>query len=84
MDEVARNERSLIHLVDTLGWPIGRWHLLRLHAALALMGGDFPAAIAATEEGVELAVRGQDPTAQMFSLSVPPQHREVHRVSRPA
>jgi DNA-binding CsgD family transcriptional regulator/tetratricopeptide (TPR) repeat protein len=68
MDEVARNERSLVHLVDTLGWPIGRWHLVRLHAALALMGGDFPAAIAATEEGVELAFRGQDPTARLLSL----------------
>ncbi len=68
MHEVARNERSLVHLVDTLGWPIGRWHLVRLHAALALMGGDFPAAIAATEEGVELAFRGQDPTARLLSL----------------
>ena len=69
MDEVARDERSLTHLVDRLGWLIGRWHLMRLRAALAPMAGDFPTAIAATEEGVELAVRGQDPTAQMLSLA---------------
>jgi DNA-binding CsgD family transcriptional regulator len=69
MDEVVRDERSLTHLVDALGWPIGRWHLTRLRAALALMAGDFPTAIAATEEGVELAFRGQDPTAQMLSLA---------------
>ena len=31
-------------------------------------GGDFPAAISATEEGVELALRGQDPTARLLSL----------------
>jgi DNA-binding CsgD family transcriptional regulator/tetratricopeptide (TPR) repeat protein len=69
MDEVARDERSLTHLVDRLGWLIGRWHLARLRAALALMAGDFPTAIAATEEGLEFAVRGQDPTAQMLSLA---------------
>jgi tetratricopeptide (TPR) repeat protein len=70
MDEVARNERSLVHLVDTLGWPIGRWHLVRLHAALALMGGDFPAAIAATEEGVELALDlGEGPLTRDHGVS---------------
>jgi DNA-binding CsgD family transcriptional regulator/tetratricopeptide (TPR) repeat protein len=69
MDEVARDERSLTHLVDALGWPIGRWHLTRLRAALAVVAGDFPTAIAATEEGVELAVHGQDPTAQLLSLA---------------
>jgi DNA-binding CsgD family transcriptional regulator len=68
MDEVARDEQSLAHLVDALGWPIARWHLVRLRAALALMTGDFPAAISATEEGVELALRGQDPTARLLSL----------------
>ncbi|GFJ79395.1 transcriptional regulator [Phytohabitans houttuyneae] len=54
---------ALAGLVDRLGWPLARWHLLRTKATRAIAAGDFPEAERLARASLEVAEALQDPTA---------------------
>jgi DNA-binding CsgD family transcriptional regulator/tetratricopeptide (TPR) repeat protein len=54
---------ALAALVDRLGWPLARWHLLRTQATRALAAGDFAEAERLGLAAFEIAEGLQDPTA---------------------
>jgi DNA-binding CsgD family transcriptional regulator len=60
----------LAALADRLGWPVARWHLLRVRAARSLLGGRFAEADAYAFEAGELAVRSQDESAKWLYLAL--------------
>ena len=49
--------------VDRLGWPMGRWHLLRGKAARALLAGAFELAEQLALAARDVAERAEDPSA---------------------
>src|SRR6266536_720625 len=53
---------GLAGLVERLGWPVARWHLLRGQAARAMLAGRFADAERFTIEGKLVADRCQDPS----------------------
>jgi DNA-binding CsgD family transcriptional regulator len=53
---------GLASLAERLGWPVARWHLLRVRAARAMLAGRFADALRVVEEGQELANRLGDPS----------------------
>jgi DNA-binding CsgD family transcriptional regulator/tetratricopeptide (TPR) repeat protein len=55
--------RQLAALVDRLGWPVARWHLLRARAARAVLAGRLGEAEELTVEARDLAARAQDRAA---------------------
>jgi DNA-binding CsgD family transcriptional regulator len=55
---------GLAALAERLGWPVVRWHLLRVRAARAMLAGRFADALRRAEEGQELADRCGDPSMQ--------------------
>jgi DNA-binding CsgD family transcriptional regulator/tetratricopeptide (TPR) repeat protein len=55
---------GLAALADRLGWPVARWHLLRVRAARAMLAGRFADALRHIEEGQDLADRFGDPSMQ--------------------
>ena len=59
----------LAALVDRLGWPVARWHLLRARATRALLTGRFGDAAALADEARDLAVRAQDRSAPLLWLA---------------
>ncbi|WP_433295386.1 AAA family ATPase [Actinoplanes sp. CA-030573] len=56
----------LADLVDRLGWPIARWHLLRARAAREQLSGRLAEAAATAVEARDLALRAQDPSAGLL------------------
>jgi len=54
---------ALAGLVDRLGWPLARWHLLRTRATRELAAGDFAEAERLAIAAFEVAEGLQDPTA---------------------
>jgi DNA-binding CsgD family transcriptional regulator/tetratricopeptide (TPR) repeat protein len=54
---------ALAGLVDRLGWPLARWHLLRTRATRALAAGDFTEAERLARAAFEVAEGLQDPSA---------------------
>ncbi len=54
---------GLTGLVERLGWPLGRWHLLRIRGVRALVAGQLREAEELAEAARETARRMQDPTA---------------------
>jgi DNA-binding CsgD family transcriptional regulator len=56
----------LAELVDRLGWPVARWHLLRARAARAMLAGRFAEAAATAVEARDLALRAQDTSAGLL------------------
>ncbi|WP_160147250.1 helix-turn-helix transcriptional regulator [Thermomonospora echinospora] len=54
---------ELAEVVDRLGTPVGRWHLLRLRATRALLAGDFTQARSDAMAARQVADAIQDPTA---------------------
>lgn len=62
--------QRLTMLVDRLGWPVARWHLLRARAARSLIAGRFAEAAAFAAEGRDLGVRAQDESAPWLHLAM--------------
>ncbi|MBU2666497.1 AAA family ATPase [Actinoplanes bogorensis] len=58
----AESER-LAGLVERLGWPVARWHLLRARAARALLAGRIGDARDLATEARDVAARSQDASA---------------------
>ena len=56
----------LAGLVDRLGWPVARWHLLRARAARQLLAGQIAPAAATAVEARDLALRAQDTSAGLL------------------
>lgn len=56
----------LTELVDRLGWPVARWHLLRARAARYQLSGRLAEAAATAVEARELAERAQDASAGLL------------------
>ncbi|MFI5892620.1 AAA family ATPase [Actinoplanes sp. NPDC051513] len=56
----------LAELVDRLGWPVARWHLLRARAARQQLAGRFAEAAATAVEARDLALRAQDTSASLL------------------
>jgi DNA-binding NarL/FixJ family response regulator len=59
----------LAALVDRLGWPVARWHLLRTRAARLLLAGRLAEARTVAVEARDLALRGQDESAAPLYLA---------------
>jgi DNA-binding CsgD family transcriptional regulator len=55
---------GLVALAQRLGWPVARWHLLRVQAARAMLAGRFAEAQHFVEEGQAVAERYGDPSMQ--------------------
>jgi DNA-binding CsgD family transcriptional regulator len=55
---------GLAALAERLGWPVARWHLLRVRAARAMLAGRFAEAQHFVEEGQAVAERCGDPSMQ--------------------
>jgi DNA-binding CsgD family transcriptional regulator len=55
---------GLAALAERLGWPVARWHLLRVRAARAMLAGRFADAWRFVEEGQAVAERCGDPSMQ--------------------
>ena len=55
---------GLAVLAERLGWPVARWHLLRVRAARAMLAGRFAEAQHFVEEGQAVAERCGDPSMQ--------------------
>jgi DNA-binding NarL/FixJ family response regulator len=62
--------QRLTALVERLGWPVARWHLLRARAARLVLAGRFAEADAVAIEGRELGVRAQDGSAYLMYLAL--------------
>ncbi|MFC7278005.1 AAA family ATPase [Paractinoplanes rhizophilus] len=56
----------LAELVDRLGWPVARWHLLRARAVRQQLAGRFAEAAAIATEARDLAARAQDMSAGLL------------------
>ncbi|GAB2616965.1 helix-turn-helix transcriptional regulator [Paractinoplanes abujensis] len=67
--EFDAETNRLSALVDRLGWPVARWHLLRARAARALIAGRLTAAYDHATEARDLAVRSQDRSAPYLYLA---------------
>jgi DNA-binding CsgD family transcriptional regulator len=61
---------SLATMVERLGWPLGRWHLLRSRATRALMAGRFAEAEQLGLAAHEVALRLQDVTTHGLFYAV--------------
>ncbi|MEO6087288.1 MAG: helix-turn-helix transcriptional regulator, partial [Umezawaea sp.] len=64
--EVDTQLIELEALVDRLGWPLARWHLLRAQAARALLTGRFAEADRLSHAFGEVAARTEDVSAKAF------------------
>ena len=62
--EVDGEIAGLAALAERLGWPVARWHLLRVRAARAMLAGRFAEAQHFVEEGQAVAERCGDPSMQ--------------------
>ncbi|WP_204012213.1 ATP-binding protein [Virgisporangium aurantiacum] len=62
--EADREIAGLAALAERLGWPVARWHLLRVRAARAMLAGRFAEAQRLVEDGKALAERCGDPSMQ--------------------
>lgn len=60
---------ALTGLADRIKWPVARWHLLRTHAARALLTGRFTAAERFAVEARDLAARSDDSSAAGLFLA---------------
>ncbi len=69
MAALDAEETALAGLVDRLGWPVARWHLLRTRAARALLAGRFTDAEQQATAAVRLADRLQDPSVLAMFLT---------------
>jgi DNA-binding CsgD family transcriptional regulator len=56
----------LADLVDRLGWPVARWHLLRCRATRHQLAGRLAEAAATAAGARDLAARGQDTSAVLL------------------
>lgn len=68
--EVDAEIFALTHLVDRVGWPIARWHLLRARSSRALLVGRFAECEALALEFREVARRTQDFLAQAMFVAL--------------
>ncbi|HWO68959.1 MAG TPA: LuxR C-terminal-related transcriptional regulator, partial [Umezawaea sp.] len=68
MAEVDSQLIDLEALVDRLGWPLARWHLLRAKACRALLAGRFAEADRLARAFDEVSARTEDISAQGFYL----------------
>jgi len=62
MDAVDSEIAGLASLTSRLGWPVGRWHLLRIRAVRAQVAGQYPEAEELALAAREIAQRTQDST----------------------
>jgi DNA-binding CsgD family transcriptional regulator len=67
--EFEAETARLADLVDRLGWPVARWHLLRAKAARAHLAGRFADAQRYAGEARDVAARSQDGTAALLYLA---------------
>ncbi|MBL7254367.1 ATP-binding protein [Paractinoplanes lichenicola] len=67
--EFDAEANRLAALVDRLGWPVARWHLLRARAARAFVAGRLTAAHDHAAEARDLAARSQDRSAPYLYLA---------------
>jgi DNA-binding CsgD family transcriptional regulator len=71
---------GLVRLVGRLGWPLGRWHLLRVRAVRALLGGQYQEAEELALAAREIASRTQDFTLyRLFYAFIPEVLRRTGR-----
>jgi DNA-binding CsgD family transcriptional regulator len=56
----------LAELVDRLGWPVARWHLMRARAVRRMLSGQLAEALAIAVEARDLALRAQDTSARLL------------------
>jgi DNA-binding NarL/FixJ family response regulator len=59
----------LAALVDRLGWPVARWHLLRARVSRLMLAGRFDEARTLAVEARDLALRAQDESAARLYLA---------------
>jgi DNA-binding CsgD family transcriptional regulator len=67
--EADRETDALVGLVDRLGWPMARWHLLRVRSVAAARIGDFDRAEQLSLEALAVAEEGEDYSARFLFLS---------------
>ena len=67
--EADRETDALVGLVDRLGWPVARWHLLRVRSVAAARVGDFDRAERLALEALAVAEEGEDYSARFLFLS---------------
>jgi DNA-binding CsgD family transcriptional regulator len=67
--EADRETGDLAGLVDRLGWPVARWHLIRVRAVSAARTGDFDRAERLSLDALAVAEEGEDYSARFLFLS---------------
>jgi DNA-binding CsgD family transcriptional regulator len=67
--ELDREVAALDTAVERLGWPLGRWHLARVRAAVASRAGEFDVAAAHAGRAYELARSFQDESGLYLYVS---------------